>query len=187
MSAICIIPARGGSRRIEHKNRKLFHGKPLLAYSIETAKASELFDRVVVNTDDKPTAMIAWDYGAAIQIRQPELAADDVGTQEVMEAALYGHDFMYACCLYATAPMMIADDLHRAVQWLKISGGRGYAHVPGWFYFAKTETFLSHVAIEESAPMTAPENRYIDINTPEDFTKAEMMYAAWTNRILGRA
>jgi len=186
MSAICVIPARGGSRRIAHKNRKLFHGKPIIVYSIEVAQASGLFDSVVVNTDEKETAMIAWDYGAAIQVRPQYLANDAIGTQAVMRDALRGHNFNHACCLYACAPMVMTEDLHRAVEWLKISEGRGYAHIPGWFYFARTQTFLDDVPIEQSAPMTASADRYIDINEPNDFLRAEMMYAAWTDRILGR-
>lgn len=186
MSAVCIIPARGNSRRIPHKNRKLFHGKPIIVYSIEAAQESGLFDRVAVNTDEKETAMIAWDHGAAIQVRPAYLADDAVGTQEVMRDALRGHSFNYACCLYPCAPMMTPDDLHRAVEWLKLADDRGYAHIPGWFYFAKTQAFLDDVPIEQSAPMIASADRYIDINEPEDFLRAEMMYQAWTDRILGR-
>ena len=59
MTNICVIPARGGSRRIPKKNIKFFHGKPIIAYSIETAKASGLFAEIYVSTDDLEIANIA--------------------------------------------------------------------------------------------------------------------------------
>lgn len=186
MSAICVIPARGGSRRIEHKNRKIFHGKPIIVYSIEVAQASGLFDRVVVNTDERETAMIAWDHGAAIQVRPAYLANDAIGTQEVMRYALSGHNFEYACCVYATAPMMTAHDLEIGFTSLQSDAWGDYAYVPGWYYWGTTKAFLDGIPLDPLDDIGVPENRWIDINTPEDFAKAEMMYAAWTDRILGR-
>ena len=65
-NAVAIIPARGGSKRIPRKNIKDFHGKPLIAYSIEVALKSKLFDKVIVSTDDEEIAKIAMQYGAVI-------------------------------------------------------------------------------------------------------------------------
>lgn len=81
--------------------------------------------------------------------------------------------------------MMTAEDLIRAAAWLTVSDGQGYAHITGWFYFAKIETFLADIPIEHSAPMTAPAERYIDVNTLEDWEKARIMYAAWRRKIEG--
>lgn len=179
MSAVCIIPARGGSRRIPRKNIKLFHGKPIIAYSIETAKASELFNRVVVNTEDRLTAMIAWDYGASVQVREAGMELDEVGTQEVMRSALFGHNFDYACCIYPCAPMMTADDLKNGRKMLD-DPFTLWSFVHGWYYWGRTPAFLNNVPLEVnySAPMIDLTERYIDINTPEDWAKAEAMYAA---------
>jgi N-acylneuraminate cytidylyltransferase len=187
MSAVCVIPARSGSRRIEHKNRKLFHGKPVIQYSIEAAKASRLFDEIIVSTDDQEIMTLAYSLGVHAGIRTDGLERDEVGTQEVMRDVLEAFKDIreHACCVYACAPMMTAEDLIRAAAWLTVSEGQGYAHIPGWFYFAKTQTFLDDVPIEHSAPMTSPAERYVDINTSEDWVRAELMYAAWRRRLEG--
>lgn len=82
---VAIIPARGGSVRIPRKNIKIFHGRPIISYSIDTAQRSGLFDAVYVSTEDAEIAAIARKYGAALIHRPPELAeigAPDCGTQE---------------------------------------------------------------------------------------------------------
>jgi len=85
---LCIIPARGGSKRIPKKNIKEFCGKPLIAYSIEVAKKSNLFDKIVVSTDSKEIAEVAKKYGAEVQMRPDELANDYVGLDKVIEYVL---------------------------------------------------------------------------------------------------
>ena len=88
-NAVAIIPARGGSKRIPRKNIKMFHGKPLIAYSIEVALASQLFDKVVVTTDDEEIAMVAKAYGAEVPFLRPKALADDfTGTGDVIDHAL---------------------------------------------------------------------------------------------------
>jgi len=82
---LCIIPARGGSKRIPKKNIKLFCGKPLISYSIETAKKSELFEKIVISTDSEEIAEIGKKYGAEILWRPRELADDYNGSIEVFE------------------------------------------------------------------------------------------------------
>jgi pseudaminic acid cytidylyltransferase len=74
---IAIIPARGGSKRIPRKNIKLFCGKPMIVWSIETAKQSGVFDAVWVSTDDQEIADIATDYGAVVPFIRPSNLADD--------------------------------------------------------------------------------------------------------------
>lgn len=87
--SICIIPARGGSKRIPRKNIREFYGKPMIAWSIEAAKESGLFDRVVVSTDDPEIAEIAKSYGAEVPfLRTPELADDFTGTIPVVADAI---------------------------------------------------------------------------------------------------
>ena len=68
---IAIIPARGGSKRIPRKNVKDFYGKPMIAWSIEAAKASGCFDKIIVSTDDQEIADIARQFGAEIPFMRP--------------------------------------------------------------------------------------------------------------------
>ncbi len=127
---IAIIPARGGSKRIPHKNIKNFCGKPLIAYSIEAAIASQLFDRIIVSTDDKEIADIAQRYGAEIPfIRPNELADDYTGTSAVINHALkilqqQGESYDYACTIYATAPLLQVKFLQEGYQKLKNSSAQ---------------------------------------------------------------
>jgi pseudaminic acid cytidylyltransferase len=112
---IAIIPARGGSRRIPGKNIKLFVGKPIIAYSIEAAKASQVFDRIIVSTDSDEIAQVAIAYGAEIPfIRPKELSDDHTPTAPVIAHAIHwfkerGHLPEFACCIYATAPFVKPD------------------------------------------------------------------------------
>ena len=114
---LAIIPARGGSKRIPRKNIKLFHGKPIIAYSIETALASKLFDVVIVSTDDSEIARVAEDYGATVPFMRPaELSDDYANTNDVIVHAINyykNHNFIVdcVCCIYATAPFLKVDDL----------------------------------------------------------------------------
>ena len=89
MKPVCIIPARGGSSRVPRKNIKLFHGKPILSYSIELAKKSKLSNDIYVSTEDGEIASIANEYGArVIPLPQKMTDAPEVGTQEVMQYSL---------------------------------------------------------------------------------------------------
>ncbi|MGB3750664.1 MAG: pseudaminic acid cytidylyltransferase, partial [Arcobacteraceae bacterium] len=109
---IAIIPARGGSKRIPKKNIKEFFGKPLIAYSIEVALSSNLFEKVVVSTDDENIAKIAREYGAVVPfIRPPELSDDFTGTGDVVSHTIeylqsQGEEYDYICTIYATAPLL---------------------------------------------------------------------------------
>lgn len=112
MSNIAIIPARGGSKRIPRKNIKDFLGKPIIAYSIEAALASGLFDEVMVSTDDQEIANIAKQYGAKVPFLRSEKNADDFTgpgdvVLEVLEAyENQGKKFDVGCCILATAPLL---------------------------------------------------------------------------------
>ncbi|MFP4453940.1 MAG: pseudaminic acid cytidylyltransferase [Desulfobacterales bacterium] len=125
MKNVAIIPARGGSKRIPRKNIKNFHGKPMMAWPIEAAQKSELFDRIIVSTDDEEIAQVARDYGAEIPFMRPkELADDYTGTNAVVKHALEWlrkNDYFaqYACCIYATAPFLQAKCLEIGFDILK--------------------------------------------------------------------
>ena len=118
---LAIIPARGGSKRIPRKNIKEFCGKPMIAYSIEAALESGLFDRVIVSTDDKEIADVAKEYGAEVPfIRPPELSDDFTPTIPVIAHAIEELEkevsVELACCIYATAPFIQSRFLKEAYR-----------------------------------------------------------------------
>jgi pseudaminic acid cytidylyltransferase len=121
---LAVIPARGGSRRIPRKNIKPFRGRPIIAWSIEAALRAECFDRVTVSTDDAEIAEVAARWGAQVPFLRPaELADDYSGTVPVIAHAVDWHrrlgmDIEYACCIYATAPFVRAEDLLRGLDIL---------------------------------------------------------------------
>lgn len=131
-SAIAVIPARGGSKRIPRKNIRQFGGKPMIAWSIEAALRSALFSHVIVSTDDEEIARVARTCGAEVPfVRPAELADDYVGTGEVMAHAVQwaqqqGWKLEAACCIYATAPFVQERDLARGLEALR-SGDWSYA------------------------------------------------------------
>ena len=122
---LAIIPARGGSRRIPRKNIKTFCGKPMLAWPIEAAAASGLFDHVIVSTDDAEIADVARASGAVVPFVRPAALSDDhAGTTDVVAHAVRwaleeGWAVETACCIYATAPFVTAADLRRGLQALE--------------------------------------------------------------------
>jgi pseudaminic acid cytidylyltransferase len=127
MSNIAIIPARGGSKRIPRKNIKDFLGKTIIAYSIETALQSALFDEVMVSTEDEEIATIAKKYGAKVPFMRSAKNADDyAGTMAVIQEVLscYADQnvrFNYACCIYPTAPLIKVNHLSEGLNILKIN------------------------------------------------------------------
>ena len=124
---ICVIPARGGSKRIPRKNIRNFQGKPMIAWSIQAAKDAGCFERIVVSTDDKEIAEIALQQGAEVPFLRPEQLADDhSGTREVIEHAiealgLSNENYYKICCLYATAPFVKSEDIIKALILLSKS------------------------------------------------------------------
>ena len=184
---LCVIPARGGSRRIPGKNIKEFNGKPIIAYSIETALASGLFDKIVVSTDSDEIAEVALHYGAQVLKRQPELAVDEVGTWEVVKNAAQTFEYVrYVCGIYTTSPLMLAGDLlrgHKLVSEYNFRHAVSVGYPPlqdaGQWYWS------SEIAIEQdieyfdhrTALVKIPAERVCDINTLSDWSRAEEMYA----------
>ena len=124
MNKIAIIPARGGSKRIPRKNIKDFLGKPIIAYSIEAALKSQIFDIVMVSTDDDEIAEIAKSYGAKVPfMRSTELSSDTAGTAPVILEVLdiYAKKnvcFEYGCCIYPCAPLVTSEKLKESMNLL---------------------------------------------------------------------
>jgi N-acylneuraminate cytidylyltransferase len=124
MKSLCIITARGGSKRIPKKNIRNFLGKPIIAYSIEVAFQSGLFDEVMVSTDDQEVADIAIKFGASIPFfRSMDNSNDFAGTDDVLLEVLekysaQGLFFDFACCLYPTAPFVDTELLSKAFKHL---------------------------------------------------------------------
>lgn len=121
---LCIIPARGGSKRIPRKNIKLFMGKPIIAYSIKVAIESGLFNEVMVSTDDSEIAEIAQSYGASIPfMRSLENSNDFAITADVLIEVIdtyknLGKDFTNICCIYPTAPFISRNSLTQGLEML---------------------------------------------------------------------
>lgn len=122
---IAVIPARGGSKRIPQKNIKSFCGKPMIAWSIEVAQKTSLFDHIIVSTDDIKIAKISKFYGAEIPfIRPAELSDDYVGESDVMSHAVSwmlerNWKVDTVCCIYATGALIKDDDLKKAYELFK--------------------------------------------------------------------
>jgi len=220
---IAVIPARGGSKRIPRKNIKDFYGKPLIAYSIEVALESKLFEKVIVTTDDEEIATIARSYGAEVPfIRPKELADDFSGTQDVIDHALKwfedrGEHYDLVCTIYATAPLLQAQYLVKGYNALKNSdaihafsatsmpfpiqrtfkldsNGRCEMFTPehymtrsqdleeayqdaGQFYWSKVGKASTEVMFgKDSIPVVLPRHLVQDIDTLEDWQRAEVMY-----------
>ncbi len=221
--AVCIIPARGGSKRIPRKNIKEFFGKPLIAYSIEAALKSGLFERVIVSTDDEEIADIAKDYGADIPfIRPRELSDDFTVTGDVIKHALeflksQGEEYSFVCTIYATAPLLQAKYLIEGFEKLKDSNahmafsatsmpfpiqrtfkitkdGRCKMFTPehyltrsqdleeayqdaGQFYWENIKNEAHDIPFgKDSIPIILPRHLVQDIDTLEDWERAELMY-----------
>lgn len=187
-SGIAIIPAKYYSSRCPGKNWKPFHGKPMLAHSIETARESGLFSKIIVASDSDTVSTIAREYGAAPFSREPEW--HDIGTQELAGKILteLGTDpNRMACVIYATAPLlrawhlrMACEQYDEAVDTFIFSVGTAPLRDAGAFYIGLAGDFI------EECPLIGPrvrlfgleEGSVCDINTPDDLSRAEEMYAA---------
>lgn len=223
---LAVIPARGGSKRIPRKNIKHFCGKPMLAWSIEAALKSQCFDRVMVSTDDAEIADVGRQYGAEIPfMRPPELADDKAGTIPVVRHAIEWHQAVgfqpaEVCCIYATAPFILPEDLQRGLQLLasrqaqysfavtsypfpiqraiRITTAGGVEmfqpehfntrsqdleeawHDAGQFCWGRSAAWVEGqmVFAPTSVPVPLPRHRVQDIDTQEDWIRAEWMFRA---------
>ena len=177
---ICVIPARGGSQRIPNKNIRSFHGKPIIAYSIELGRGA--CTRTIVSTDSDEIGAVAMAYGAEVCERPSELARDEIGTQAVVrhvveELALEG-DIM---ALYATSPLLTKADVEYAWH-AYVYGPRmicrysatSYGDPTGGFYIARHDFFLYELDPYSFGLLWPTAD--IDINTPSDWELAEKLY-----------
>ncbi|MAJ70886.1 MAG: pseudaminic acid cytidylyltransferase [Alteromonadaceae bacterium TMED7] len=224
---IAVIPARGGSKRIKGKNVRPFAGKPLIAYSIEAAKAAGIFDDIVVSTDSDEIARVAKAWGATIIIERPAVLSDDhTGTSPVVRHAIDSYSSTasapdYVCCIYATAPFLNESFLSHGLNSLQADPAMQYAfsvttfgfpvqrairlagngvepvdagnmskrsqdleeyyHDAGQFYWGRREAWLTRqpVFATHSMPVVLPRHLVQDIDTEEDWTRAELMYLAY--------
>jgi len=219
---ICVIPARGGSRRIPRKNVALFHGRPMIGWSIAAARDAGVFDRIVVSTDDAGIAAVAVQEGAEVPfVRPADLAGDHTPTVPVIAHAVQALGLakdMPVCCLYATAPMVQAEDLRRGLAMLQPDSSfvvsvttfpfpiqralRHHAdgriemmdpthmttrsqdleetwHDAGQFYWARAATWGAGLPVfgPGARGLTLPRHRVQDIDTPEDWARAEALFA----------
>lgn len=223
---LCVIPARGGSKRIARKNIKPFAGRPMIAWSIGAAIESRCFDRLIVSTDDEEIAEISRKRGAEVPFLRPaELADDYATTSDVIRHAINWFAENYGmpervCCVYATAPFLRANDLAQGLSLLEERGGdftfsaAHYAfpvqrafrlspeggvqmlmpeqfntrsqdleevfHDAGQFYWGRSEAWLSGKPVFTSfaTPVILPRFRVQDIDTPDDWLRAELMFKA---------
>ncbi|MGY3923277.1 pseudaminic acid cytidylyltransferase [Aeromonas jandaei] len=222
--AIAIIPARGGSKRIPRKNILPFCGQPMLAYAIQAAQKSGCFSKVVVSTDDEEIAKVARQLGAEVPFLRPANLADDhTGTTPVVIDTIQRLDQLgiqaeHYCCIYATVPLIQADDLKAAYQQLIASKapfvytvaefgfpiqravrmdeqGRVTPFWPeqmakrsqdlepayqdaGQFYWGTQAAWLGGISPVggEGIGHILPRHRVVDIDTPEDWHLAELLY-----------
>jgi N-acylneuraminate cytidylyltransferase len=225
---IAVIPARGGSKRIPRKNIRSFRGKPIIAWSIDAATATGLFEHVIVSTDDAEIAHVAKKHGAEVPFQRPaELSDDYVGTTEVIAhatrwAMAAGWQPSAVCCIYATAPFISVQDVERGLEALQ-SGNWAYAfsatefaasvfrafrrrsdggvemlfpehfgtrsqdlpealHDAGQFYWGPPSSWLAGKRIfdRQSFPVIIPRWRVQDIDTEQDWIRAEIMASTIT-------
>ncbi len=231
---ICVIPARGNSKRIPKKNIREFFGKPLIAYSIEAALKAGIFTRVVVSTDDMEIAEIAKSCGAEIPFMRPnQISTDYTDLAEVVDHAYNyfvseGEVYEYICTIYATAPFIQVEYLLKGYEVLKNSNainsfscalmpfpiqrsfkinqnGRCKMFTPehystrsqdleesyqdaGQFYWTNKKRQNQNnnkiLFSETSIPIIIPRYFVQDIDTPEDWQQAELMFEAYRNNQL---
>lgn len=223
---LAVIPARGGSKRIPRKNIKLFCGKPMIAWSIEAARLSGCFERIIVSTDDAEIAEVAMLHGAEVPFMRPaELSDDHTGTLPVIAHAVRWEQEQafspdWVCCIYATAPFVQAADLQRGLE-VAIASAADYAfsvtsyafpiqrairitpnkrvemfspehfntrsqdleeayHDAGQFYWGRSQAWLAEKPLfsEFTAPVILSRHRVQDIDTPEDWERAEWQFKA---------
>lgn len=140
MKNIAIIPARGGSKRIPRKNIKDFLGKPIIAYSIEAAIKSGVFDEIMVSTDDLQIAEIAQKFGATVPfLRSAELSDDNATTSAVLIEVLNeykktGQSFNYGCCIYACAPFINPQKIKSGLELMRKKQANGAIPVTKFSY-----------------------------------------------------
>lgn len=224
---IVIIPARGGSKRIPRKNILSFCGKPMIAYAIEAAQKTGLFEHIVVSTDDVEISSVARELGAQTPFTRPECLSGDFSTTRevivhaIQECQQLGWHAEYVCCIYPCVPLIQADDITLALQRLQHSVSKfcfpivefpspisralrqnsdgtmtpffaenelvrtqdvsTAFHDAGQFYWGATQSWLSSENVHSNGVgLELPAWRVVDIDTPNDLKRAEMIFSFLT-------
>ena len=172
MPRLAIIPARGGSKRIPRKNIKNFHGKPIIAYSIEAALKSGLFDEVMVSTDDEEIKIISLELGAKVPFLRSENTSNDTATTlEVIREVLESYKkedrtFDEVCCIYPTAPLMKSSHLTAGLDLLENEIASVFPVVPFSFPILRS--------------LKVDEDNFVSMNWPEySHTRSQDLPAAY--------
>ena len=221
---ICVIPARGGSKRIHKKNIKNFCGKPIIIWSIEEAIKSNCFEKIIVSTDDEEIIKLVKNYSVDVPFVRPNKLSDDF--TEIIP--VINHAIKYqienykkptnVCCIFPTAPFILADDIKLGLKKLDNSDAdfifpvtsysypiqrslkivdnqkiqmfqpeylnsrsqdlEEFYHDAGLFYWGKVNSWLKNNTIfnNNSLPIILPRYRVCDIDTEEDWKRAEIMF-----------
>lgn len=226
MQNIALIPARGGSKRVPKKNIRNFLGKPIIAYTIEAAKESGCFDRIIVSTDCPEIKEVALSLGVEVPFQRPDDIADDFSTAiDVIKHTITWLkeekvEFDLICCLYATAPFMRSSDIILGHEKLTNSPNADYAvtvtsfpfpiqrgvmikndrmemfqpehfltrsqdleesyHDAAQIYWGRPDAFLNDIPVlsKQAIPIVLPRHLVQDIDTEEDWVRAEMLFKA---------
>ena len=220
---IAIIPARGGSKRIPRKNVKPFAGLPMIAHSLQAATRSDMFDHILVSSDDDEILSIGSQYGGEPLQRPAELADDQTATIPVIRHAISyaesrGWQLDGVCCIYATAPFVRSEDIREGWRLLNQAGGMDFAfsattfpypvfrgllhdgngvqmifpehfptrsqdlpealHDAGQFYWGTHRAWMEEDRLftSRAAPVMLPRHRVQDIDTAEDWRRAEIIW-----------
>jgi N-acylneuraminate cytidylyltransferase len=221
---LCVIPARGGSKRIPHKNIKSFCGQAVIGYSIKAALESKCFDKVIVSTDNSEIAEVAKIFDAGVPFVRPQSLSDDfTSTMPVIKHAIEWFDEQNetpseVCCLYATAPFVTSNAIQMSYDQMQQTQAdycftvtsfafpiqRAFKiteenrlemfypenlekrsqdleesyHDAGQFYWGKADSFRQNKTLfsKAASPYILPRYLVQDIDTPEDWRRAELMY-----------
>lgn len=220
---LAVIPARGGSKRIPRKNIRPFAGKPMIAYAIHAALKANIFDHIVVSTDDPEIAAVSIAAGAEVPFRRSmNLADDHTPTVPVVADAIHqcrrlGWAVEQVCCIYPGVPFIDTQDIlialtvlehadsdyvfpvapfpsavQRALQ--RHADGSSHPFFPqyantrtqdlepgyydaGQFYWGRARSWEVGLSIHNHAKtIVLPEWRVVDIDTPADWDRAEMLH-----------
>ena len=160
---LCIIPARGGSKRIPHKNIALFKGEPIISYSIKAVQESGIADEIMVSTDDQAIADVAIKYGAKVPFfRDASTSNDKAGVAAVLievvnEYKKRGMEFDYVLSVYATQPLLKPENLVKAFEQLSTTeGAESICTVEAYSYPPQRAT----VIVDGELKQLHPENYY---------------------------
>ena len=160
---LCIIPARGGSKRIPHKNIALFKGEPIISYSIKAVQESDIADEIMVSTDDPAIADVAIKYGAKVPFfRDSSTSNDKAGVAAVLvevvnEYKKRGMEFDYVLSVYATQPLLKPENLVKAFHLLETTeGAESICTVEQYSYPPQRATII----VDGELKQLHPENYY---------------------------